>query len=43
MILKNDGSLWGWGHNNKGQLGLGTKENIYFLTPLSFPGGSWQG
>lgn len=27
--LKNDGTLWAWGWNEDGQLGTGTKQNVY--------------
>lgn len=26
MVVRNDGSLWGWGHNESGQLGNGTTD-----------------
>ena len=28
FIVKKDGSLWGWGNNIRGQLGLGTSQNF---------------
>lgn len=27
IVLKNDGSVWGWGNNTYGRLGIGTTEN----------------
>ena len=32
MAVKKDGSLWGWGHNYRGELGDGTE--IFRLTPV---------
>jgi alpha-tubulin suppressor-like RCC1 family protein len=29
FIVKKDGSLWGWGNNQRGQLGLGTSGNTH--------------
>ena len=29
LAIKNDGTLWGWGHNGYGQVGDGTNENAY--------------
>jgi alpha-tubulin suppressor-like RCC1 family protein len=34
LALKADGSLWGWGNNQYGQLGDGTKENRLVPTPI---------
>ena len=35
IILKNDGTLWGCGANNYGQLGLGDKTNRKFFTKIT--------
>lgn len=32
IALKSDGSLWAWGANNEGQLGIGNNVNQYFIT-----------
>ena len=34
MVIKDDYSLWGWGINNRGQLGIGTIDNESHLTPV---------
>ncbi|MBF0621606.1 MAG: peptidylprolyl isomerase [Magnetococcales bacterium] len=34
LLLKEDGSVWVWGNNGIGQLGLGSDENIYQPTRL---------
>ena len=35
FILKNDGTLWGCGTNNNGQLGLGDKSSKYTFTQIT--------
>ena len=35
IILKNDGTLWGCGNNNYGQLGLGDKNNRNIFTKIT--------
>ena len=34
LALKNDGSLWAWGQNDRGQLGDGTKSNKLAVTQI---------
>ena len=34
FALKNDGTLWGWGANHLGQLGLGTITLNYYSSPI---------
>ncbi len=34
IALKQDGSLWAWGSNNKSQLGNGTSGNTLILSPI---------
>src|SRR3989338_208642 len=38
MALKSDGTVWGWGRNNYGQLGQGTSEDGNHPTPLQISG-----
>ena len=35
LILKNDGTLWGTGYNEQGQLGLGDNTNRYTFTQIA--------
>ncbi len=39
MAIKNDGTLWGWGQNGKGQLGLGTTNT--YITPQHIGSSTW--
>ena len=38
LALRSDGTLWGWGANDHGQLGNGTTNDAYSPTPVSWPG-----
>ena len=35
IALKNDGTVWGWGNNGYGQLGIGSTENHYVPTQIT--------
>ena len=37
FILKNDGSIWGCGYNNSGQLGLGTSDDNTYTSFTQIP------
>ncbi|MBM3207927.1 MAG: chromosome condensation regulator RCC1, partial [Chlamydiae bacterium] len=39
FAFKNDGSLWGWGYNYYGQLGLG--DQVSRSNPIQIPG-NWK-
>ncbi|MFH1231345.1 MAG: hypothetical protein V1709_07610 [Planctomycetota bacterium] len=42
IAIKNNGTLWGWGSNNRGQLGDGTS-NLTLYTPNQIlPGTTWS-
>jgi len=37
---KTDGTLWMWGHNDSGQLGMNNK--TYYSSPVQIPGTTWK-
>ena len=39
--IKDDGTLWRWGGNNKGQLAQNTSGNTYYSSPVQIPGTAW--
>ncbi len=41
LALKNDGSIWAWGQNDRGQVGDGTRSNQFKVTRIS-PDNDWQ-
>ena len=42
LAIKTNGSLWAWGNNNYGRLGLGTTDNYAHPTPTRVGGSSGQ-
>ena len=38
LALRNDGTVWAWGSNNNGQLGIGTIDFTAHSTPVQVPG-----
>ena len=40
ILIKQDGSLWGVGHNTRGQLGLGDTSTRYYVTEIN--SGNWS-
>ena len=40
MVTKTDGTLWTWGRNDFGQLGLNNK--TYYSSPIQVPGTQWN-
>ncbi len=39
LAIKPDGTMWGWGENQHGQLGLSNK--TYYSSPVQIPGTTW--
>ncbi len=42
LVIKNDGTLWGWGNNNGGELGLNTNQPEYFTPQLISSSTVWS-
>jgi alpha-tubulin suppressor-like RCC1 family protein len=42
LVIKTDGTLWGWGRNNNGELGLGTNTPEYFTPQLISSSAVWS-
>ena len=40
MAIKTDGTLWGWGTNSNGELGLNDRTN--YSSPKQIPGTNWE-
>ena len=40
LAIKTDGTLWSWGYNTTGQLGLGNKTR--YSSPVQVPGTTWR-
>ena len=40
--FKTDGTLWVWGRNTKGGLGLNQSENSHYSSPVQLPGTTWK-
>ncbi|MBD2863349.1 RCC1 domain-containing protein [Paenibacillus oceani] len=38
VALKSDGTVWAWGYNSQGQLGVGTTEDEYYAVQVHGPG-----
>ena len=41
-FLKTDGSLWAWGKNHHGQLGLNQTDSLELSSPAQIPGTTWS-
>jgi len=41
-VIKTDGTLWIWGANQKGQLGLNQPESTAYSSPVQIPGTTWS-
>jgi alpha-tubulin suppressor-like RCC1 family protein len=43
IAVKSDGTVWGWGKNDAGQIGLGTTDNVTISIPTQIPiGDGWR-
>ena len=40
--VKDDGSLWTWGINGEGEMGIGNVSPAYYSSPVQIPGSTWQ-
>src|SRR6185503_7311271 len=38
MALKSDGTVWTWGQNTRGELGIGVQDFVAHATPVQVPG-----
>ena len=45
IAVKTDGTMWGWGKNHRGQLGLNSvtaPTNVGLSSPVQIPGTTWS-
>ena len=42
FAVKTDGTLWSWGANDQGQLGLNNPVNTKYSSPVQVPGTTWS-
>jgi alpha-tubulin suppressor-like RCC1 family protein len=45
LAIKTDGTMWGWGKNHRGQLGLNSvtaPTNVGYSSPVQVPGTTWS-
>ena len=42
VAMKTDGTLWVWGNNNQGSLGLNQAQNTRYSSPVQLPGTTWS-
>ena len=42
LATKTDGTLWAWGNNNYGQLGVNQPNNSDYSSPVQIPGTNWS-
>ena len=42
IVPKTDGTMWSWGNNNHGQLGLNQTSNLKLSSPAQIPGTTWS-
>jgi len=40
--VKTNGTMWGWGNNQGGELGLGSKTPDNYSSPTQIPGTDWS-
>ena len=41
IAVKTNGTLWGWGNNQAGELGLGSKAQDNYSSPVQITGTNW--
>ncbi len=42
IVIKTDGTMWGWGGDLYGSLGMNQPANSYYSSPVQIPGTTWK-